>query len=37
MPSEEFSFELITQDYKARRGKIYTSRGGWKKLIDQIL
>ena len=27
MPSEEFSFELITQDYKARRGKIYTSRG----------
>ncbi len=27
MPSEEFSFELITQDFKARRGKIYTSRG----------
>ena len=27
MPSEEFSFELITQDYKAIRGKIYTSRG----------
>ena len=27
MPGEEFSFELITQDYKARRGKIYTSRG----------
>ena len=27
MLSKEFSFELITQDDKARRGKIYTSRG----------
>ena len=27
MPSKEFSFELITQDDKARLGKIYTSRG----------
>ena len=27
MPSEEFSFELITQDNKARLGKIHTSRG----------
>ena len=27
MPSSEFSFELITQDEKARLGKIYTSRG----------
>ena len=27
MPSKEFSFELITQDDKARLGKIYTHRG----------
>ena len=27
MPSKEFSFELITQDDKARLGKIHTSRG----------
>ena len=27
MPSKEFSFELITQDNKARLGKIYTPRG----------
>ena len=27
MPSNEFSFELITQDRKARLGKIYTPRG----------
>ena len=27
MPSKEFSFELITQDNKARLGKIHTSRG----------
>ena len=27
MPSKEFSFELITQDDKARLGKIYTPRG----------
>jgi queuine tRNA-ribosyltransferase len=27
MPSKEFSFELITQDDKARLGKIYTQRG----------
>ena len=27
MPSKEFSFELITQDEKARLGKIHTSRG----------
>ena len=27
MPSSEFSFELITQDEKARLGKIHTSRG----------
>ena len=30
MPVKEFSFELITQDGKARLGKISTSRG----LID---
>ena len=27
MPAREFSFELITQDDKARLGKIYTPRG----------
>ena len=27
MPVKEFSFELITQDDKARLGKISTSRG----------
>ena len=27
MPRKDFSFELITQDDKARLGKIYTSRG----------
>ena len=27
MPSKDFSFELITQDNKARLGKIYTPRG----------
>ena len=27
MPGKEFSFELITQDDKARLGKIYTPRG----------
>ena len=27
MPSKEFSFELITQDDKARLGKIHTCRG----------
>ena len=27
MPSNEFSFELLTQDRKARLGKIYTPRG----------
>ena len=27
MPSKEFSFELITQDKKARLGKVYTPRG----------
>ena len=27
MPSKEFSFELITQDNKARLGKIHTPRG----------
>ena len=27
MPNNDFVFELITQDDKARLGKIYTSRG----------
>ena len=27
MPSKEFTFELITQDDKARLGKITTSKG----------
>tara|TARA_B100001057_G_C22751446_1_gene911962 strand:+ start:206 stop:1321 length:1116 start_codon:yes stop_codon:yes gene_type:complete len=27
MPNKEFSFELITQDDKARRGKIFTPKG----------